>query len=82
MLSVVFAGMIVVLVRMAQGTVRAGAATGDSVRVLPDETQPFRERLWDVAAPLCLLCMTLLLGLYIPPFLNQALQRAALLIGG
>jgi hydrogenase-4 component F len=81
-LSVVFAGMIVVLVRMAQGAPRAETAEGDDTLALQDETHPFRERTWDLVAPIGLLALTLVLGLYIPPFLNQALQRAALLIGG
>ena len=80
-LSVVFAGMIVVLVRMAQGTPRAERAEG-IVRLRERGADPRRLRLWDVLGPASLLSLTLAVGLYIPPFLDGALRHAAALIGG
>jgi hydrogenase-4 component F len=95
-LSVVFAGMIVVLVRMAQGSPKAAVAGGvletvggtggaehtGPVAVVAGAPIPARERIWDVAAPAALLACSAVLGLYVPPFLDHALRQAAVLIGG
>ncbi|HEY9594775.1 MAG TPA: proton-conducting transporter membrane subunit, partial [Spirochaetia bacterium] len=111
-LCAVFAGLIIVLVRMAQGeavpavaaVAGAGAAGAAAAGAVPTvaaaamqvhaagampavaaASRPMsvtRERLWDVVAPAALLCLSALLGLYIPPFLDHALRSVALLIGG
>jgi hydrogenase-4 component F len=89
-LCVVFAGMIVVLVKMAQGAAIPAAAAGVSgaggavvTAAVPVPPQArARERVWDIVAPAGLLGLSAVLGLYIPPFLDRALQSAALLIGG
>jgi hydrogenase-4 component F len=93
-LSAVFASMIVVLVRMgsprtalapAAAELHAAVAAGPAAAgasIVMSEPRPARERIWDLAAPACLLTFSAVLGLYIPPFLDQALRRAAALIGG
>jgi hydrogenase-4 component F len=88
LLAAVFAGMIGVLVRMAQGgspmEARGGAlamggqgaGAGGSV-VAPRRKEPVLA----VAAPMMLLLLSGGLGIFVPGFLNRALQQAALLLG-
>jgi hydrogenase-4 component F len=79
LLAAVFAGMIGVLVRMAQGeSAPAGA------RLVPAAalTGPFhRETVLAIAAPMALLVLTGGLGIFVPGFLSLALKQAALLLG-
>jgi hydrogenase-4 component F len=88
LLAAVFAGMIGVLVRMAQGgspmEARGGAlamggqgaGAGGSVVALRR-----KEPVLAVAAPMMLLLLSGGLGIFVPGFLNRALQQAALLLG-
>jgi hydrogenase-4 component F len=69
LLAAVFAGMLGVLVRMAQGRPGATPVTGG------------REPMFSVAAPLALLLLTTVLGLYVPGFLDRMLREAAALLG-
>jgi len=66
LLAAVFAGMVSVLVRTAQG---AGTI------------QKSREPALSLVAPLSLLAVSLTLGIFIPGFLDRALWRAVMLIG-
>jgi hydrogenase-4 component F len=93
-LTAVFAGMITVLVRMAQGTAGArivaapaggvtAAVVSGHAQALPASTAPpARESLLSVAAPVALLAATTTLGVFIPGFLDTALRQAAALLGG
>ena len=67
LLAAIFAGMISVLVRTAQGSV------GTSGRV--------REPALTLVAPIFLLALTAGLGIFVPAFLERALWRAVLLLG-
>jgi len=66
LLAAVFAGMVSVLVRTAQG---AG------------EVRKTKEPTLSLVAPLSLLALSLILGIFIPGFLDRALWRAVMLIG-
>jgi hydrogenase-4 component F len=82
LLAAVFAGMIGVLVKMAQGPLEAEpravqVAAAGSVRVAGSSREPVLA----VAAPLVLLAITGSLGVFVPGFLNRVLQQAALLLG-
>ncbi len=68
LLAAVFAGMIGVLVRMAQG------ARDKNVLAA-------REPALSFAAPVALLALTAALGLYVPGLLSRTLQQAVLLLG-
>jgi hydrogenase-4 component F len=92
-LTAVFAGMITVLVRMAQGAavtrlavagavVGAGTAAGAAAAVHLTATSPQRESVLSIAAPIALLAATAALGVFIPGFLDTALRQAAALLGG
>ncbi len=93
-ITVVFAGIIAVLVRMGQGMpsrmVSLGAAAGGGVLAVgPGDLAgstpapvPDREPVASVVAPLVLLGLTAALGVFIPPFLDTALRQAAALLGG
>ena len=94
LLAAIFAGMITVLVRTAQGE-RAGVAAGHGVVAVHGggtaavhgahpaavlSISP-REPFLTLAAPLVLLVLTAILGFFIPGFLDGALRRAAQLLG-
>ena len=99
LLAAIFAGMVAVLVRTAQGVrgpvgvaaVAGGHATGGAAAVAapvasrePALAAPAvltREPAIAVAAPLVLLALTTVLGVFIPGFLDDALRRAAQLLG-
>ncbi len=66
LLAAVFAGMISVLVRTAQG-----AGTQERIK----------EPALSLAAPLSLLALSLFLGIFIPGFLDRAIWRAVMLLG-
>ena len=71
LLALIFIGMITVALRMTQG--------------LPDDDngKPNRpEPKLSVISPLVLFSLVLVLGLYVPQFLNNALHAAAQAIGG
>lgn len=74
LLAAIFAGMISVLVRTAQGPGREEPAVLASPK-------PSREPLLAFAAPLALLVLTAGLGIYVPAFLDRALWRAVMLLG-
>jgi hydrogenase-4 component F len=80
LLAAIFAGMIVVLVRTAQGE-RGSAATGRGGGAAAVIAIAPREPVLTVAAPLVLLALTTVLGVFIPGFLDSALRRAAQLLG-
>ncbi len=66
LLAAVFAGMITVLVRTAQGA---------------QATQRVREPALSLVAPLSLLALSACLGIFIPGFLDRAIWRAVMLLG-
>ena len=79
LLAAVFAGMIGVLVKMAQGARAAEPVSAVGlVRVAKGSS---REPAFAVAAPLVLLAITGGLGIVVPGFLSRTLQQAALLLG-
>ena len=84
-ITAVFAGIISVLVRMAQGAPRgmrpvsASAAHGGTAHRASAAPQ---ESALAVGAPLVLLAATMAFGIYIPGFLDAALRQAAALLGG
>ena len=65
-LSLIFIGMVNVVLRMAQGEPSIKQAA----------SRP-RESWWEFAPPAALTVLVLILGLYIPPRLNNTLQTAA-----
>ncbi|MFI5181567.1 MAG: proton-conducting transporter membrane subunit [Thermoanaerobaculia bacterium] len=67
LLAVAFLGMAGVLLPMLQGR---GAETGP------------REATLSIVTPLAMACGALVLGIYVPPFLADALRRAANALGG
>ena len=88
LLAAVFAGMIGVLVKMAQGARGAEPIPAAMAPRLPGVAvgplragRGSREPVLAVAAPLVLLALTGGLGIFVPGFLNRALQQAALLLG-
>jgi len=90
LLAAVFAGMIGVLVRMAQGGKGAviPAAASTAVHALPATAAEAavpesrrREPALAVAAPFALLALTGTLGVFVPGFLDRALRQAAILLG-
>jgi hydrogenase-4 component F len=78
LLAAVFVGMITVLVRTAQGAGQA-AAVAPAGGAAP--AVPVRQPLLMAAAPIALLLVTLVLGIFIPGFLDDALRQAARLLG-
>ena len=67
LLAVIFIGMAATMTRMAQGTAPGAPATReDRLAILP---------------PLALCLLVLLLGVYLPPPLDEALHRAAAALG-
>jgi hydrogenase-4 component F len=88
LLAAVFAGMIGVLVKMAQGARGAEPIPAAMAPRLPGVAvgplragRGSREPVLAVAAPLVLLALTGGLGIFVPGFLTRALQQAALLLG-
>lgn len=89
LLAAVFAGMIGVLVRMAQGgkgsAIPAAAATSAAVVsavVSAAVVEPRRrEPALAVVAPFALLALTGTLGVFVPGFLERALRQATILLG-
>jgi hydrogenase-4 component F len=77
LLAAIFAGMMSVLVRMAQGNRAAPSATG--LRGTPGSGAP--ETVLSVAAPTGLILLTAGLGLYVPRFFDQVLREAARILG-
>jgi hypothetical protein len=78
-------GMITMLLRMAQaGDTVPASAGGGGIALGAVSAPPLRagESALSVAAPLVLLVLTGVLGLFIPRFLDTALRQAALLWGG
>jgi hydrogenase-4 component F len=71
-LAAIFAGMISVLVRMAQGPAGTAAA----------RIEGRTEAALAVAPPLALLGLTLALGVFVPAFLGRSLEQAMRLLGG
>jgi hypothetical protein len=85
LLAAVFAGMIGVLVRMAQGgkgpAIEAAATTsvaGASAAVVEPRR---REPVLAVAAPFALLALTGTLGVFVPGLLAETLRQATILLG-
>ncbi len=70
LLALIFVGMITAALRMAQGAPAEANAT------------PARESWLAIAPPAALAMATLVLGLYLPPALSEALHKAAQLLGG
>jgi hydrogenase-4 component F len=71
LLMTIFVGMATIVLRMAQGSPEDG-----------DKNLPSRnESAFAIAPAAALIAAVLLLGLYIPPFLSQALQGAAQALG-
>ena len=93
LLAVVFAGMIGVLVRMAQGgkgalVPAAAGKAGTAVQTLPAAAMAAaaaepgrREPALAVAAPFALLALTGTVGVFVPGFLDRTLRQAAILLG-
>ena len=86
LLAAIFAGMMSVLVRMAQGPlpVAVGAAGGGVALVgapVPAAVR-HREPVLSVAAPIGLILLTTALGLFVPGFLDKVLREAARILGG
>ncbi len=87
LLAAVFAGMIGVLVRMAQGgkpgsVADASAASSLAAAAAGQNVPPRRgEPVLAFAAPLVLLILTAGLGVFVPVFLSNTLRQAALLLG-
>lgn len=86
LLAAIFAGMITVLVRTAQGergsaTAAHGAVAGHGAGAAAVLSISPREPVLTLAAPLVLLALTAILGFFIPGFLDGALRRAALFLG-
>lgn len=71
LLALVFIGMATVVLRMAQGSPAGGWYA-----------PPHFEPALAVGPPVALGALVLLLGVYIPPFFQTALQNAAALVGG
>ena len=69
LLAVIFVGMAALVLGMALGPAEPGRA-------------PVRESPWLVAGPIALAAVVLLLGLYIPGPLQNALTQAAAALGG
>jgi hydrogenase-4 component F len=69
LLAVIFVGMAVLILEMALGSPEPG-------------TVPVREGGWLVVGPIALAAIVLMLGVYIPGPLNDALTRAAVALGG
>jgi hydrogenase-4 component F len=78
LLAAIFAGMILVLVKTAQGP-KAQLGSAD---LAPAVSATRREPALTVIAPIALLAMTAALGIVIPGFLDAALRKAAMLLGG
>ncbi|HET6451151.1 MAG TPA: proton-conducting transporter membrane subunit [Spirochaetia bacterium] len=79
-LAAIFAGMVGVLARMAQGGAHGARTAGaHSAALVPAGAR--REGALAVAPPLVLLCLTLALGLFVPGFLARSLQQAMALLG-
>jgi hydrogenase-4 component F len=74
-LVVVFAGIVSIMVRMAQGAPVAAPGA-------PAPLTHRREGILAVAPPLVLVAATTVLGLFIPGFLDATLRQAAALLGG
>ncbi len=70
-LAIVFVGLSLIVLRMAQGEAPEGAGVGS-----------VRETVWAVAPPAALGAAVLALGLWIPAWLEHALTQAARLFGG
>ena len=69
-LSLIFIGMVNIVLRMAQG------------EAPPEQTaSPPRESWWQFAPSAVLTLLVLMLGLYIPPVFNDTLQNAAAQVG-
>lgn len=73
LLVVIFVGIAAMILEMVYGV----PATGDR-----RASKPGAEQGWLVVAPAFFACLVLLLGVYIPLPLAEALQRAALALGG
>jgi hydrogenase-4 component F len=69
LLAVIFVGMATLILEMALGSPEPG-------------TVPVRESGWLVVGPIALAAIVLMLGVYIPGPLNDALTRAAVALGG
>jgi hypothetical protein len=69
LLAIIFVGMAAFLLEMALGVPRA-------------DVRAVRESVWLVAGPIGLAAAVLVLGVYIPPVLQDVLSRAASALGG
>jgi hydrogenase-4 component F len=69
LLAIIFVGMAAILLEVALGSP-------------PADAEPVRENGWQIAGPLALAAAVLVLGLYIPADLRDALARAAAALGG
>ncbi|HTZ52899.1 MAG TPA: proton-conducting transporter membrane subunit [Spirochaetia bacterium] len=93
LLAAVFAGMIGVLVRMAQGTPPPGQAAAARTEpawparpalgglVPAGSAMSHREPVLALLSPVALLAATLALGIFVPDFLGRTLQQAMRLLG-
>ncbi|MBI4503474.1 MAG: hypothetical protein HY700_20230 [Gemmatimonadetes bacterium] len=77
LLAISFVGMAAMILEMTHG---AGAA--DERGQQPGTKAPIRESAWLIAGPVALAAVTLLLGVYLPASLQQALSEAAVSLGG
>jgi hydrogenase-4 component F len=77
LLAAIFAGMMSVLVRMAQGNRAAAGGAFPEQTLLPR----VRETALSIAAPIALILLTAGLGMYVPAFLEQVLREAARVLG-
>jgi hydrogenase-4 component F len=75
LLAIIFVGIAGMLLEMVYGTPQVAPHTGD-----PEGTAA--EPRWLVVAPALFASLVLMLGLYIPPPLAEALSRAAVVLGG
>jgi hydrogenase-4 component F len=71
LLAVIFIGMAAVVINMAQGQAPSHMPA-----------RPKREAILSVLPPAVLGAIVLMLGVYIPPAVNEAVRRAAALLGG
>lgn len=69
LLAVIFVGLLGVMLRMVQGEA-------------PKAVRPMRESVWTTVPAAALGLMALMLGLVLPPWLDEVLRAAAALLGG
>ena len=82
LLTVIFVGIAGMLLEIVYGTPTAPLADGAAQKGPDGDARRRPESLWLVAGPAVLAVLVLMLGLYIPAPLQQALVRAAQGLGG